>query len=253
MPEFDKPAASPTTRKSSLTSRGSSMSWEEANPSNASTTSTALTVDSSESAAALASRKSSAALREQIAKAKAARRAASRQVSASGPVGGDEVPVVPTDTSFDFGLSSDPFGLHRDAQSRGKIIQARVQGARASGRLNIAALGLREIPADVKNMYEMESIGKYDGSWAESVDLTRFVAADNEIEMLEEALFPDQEPQELAEDEEGRGNIFGGLETLDLHGNMLISLPMGLRRLQMLTSLNLVRFPNLFGGLLPAC
>lgn len=59
--------------------------------------------------------------------------------------------------------------------------------------------------------------------------------------MIEEALFPDVEPNEVTDDEDGRGNIFGGLETLDLHGNMLISLPMGLRRLQMLTSLNLVR------------
>ncbi len=242
-PELAKAAATPTTtRKSSLASHRSSTSWEETNPSNASTASTALTVDSSESAAAAStSRKSSAALREQIAKAKAARRAVSRQISEADPGGNDEVPVIPTDTSFDFGLAADPFGQHRDDEARDKIIQARIQGARTSGRLNIAALGLRDIPAEVANMYEMESIGKYDSTWAESVDLSRFVAADNEIEMIEEALFPDVEPNEVTDDEDGRGNIFGGLETLDLHGNMLISLPMGLRRLQMLTSLNLVR------------
>lgn len=32
-----------------------------------------------------------------------------------------------------------------------------------------------------------------------------------------------------------------GLETLDLHGNVLIALPLGLRRLELLTTLNLVR------------
>ncbi len=101
-------------------------------------------------------------------------------------------------------------------------------------------MGLREIPADVMNMYELESIGRQDGTWAESVDLTRFVAADNELEMIQDAIFPDKEPQDMANDEDGRGNIFGGLETLDLHGNMLISVPMGLRRLHLLTSLNLV-------------
>ncbi len=31
-----------------------------------------------------------------------------------------------------------------------------------------------------------------------------------------------------------------GLETLDLHGNVLIALPLGLRRLELLTTLNLV-------------
>lgn len=89
-------------------------------------------------------------------------------------------------------------------------------------------------------MYNLESIGGDDGAWAESVDLTRFVAADNELEMIEDSIFPDSDPQDMADDEDSQGNIFGGLETLDLHGNMLIALPMGLRRLPQLTSLNLV-------------
>ncbi len=121
------------------------------------------------------------------------------------------------------------------------MIKARVAAARGSGRLNIAALNLREIPAEVMSMYDADAMGTYDGSWAETVDLTRFVAADNEIELIDDSIFPDMSMEEAAEQEDGKGNIFGGLETLDLHGNMLISLPMGLRRLQMLTSLNLVR------------
>ncbi|KAK7705852.1 hypothetical protein SLS64_007800 [Diaporthe eres] len=150
-----------------------------------------------------------------------------------------ESPVVPTDDTFDFGLSEDPFNLNRDANSTSKIVKSRVATARSSGRLNIAALGLKEIPKEVLDMYSLESIGKYDGSWAESVDLTRFVAADNELEMIDESVFPDVDPEELAEDEDAQGSIFAGLETLDLHGNVLIALPAGLRRLTLLTSLNL--------------
>lgn len=148
--------------------------------------------------------------------------------------------MVPTDDTFDFGLSDDPFNLNRDANSTSRIVKSRVTTARASGRLDIAALGLKEIPKEVLDMYNLESIGKYDGSWAESVDLTRFVAADNEMEMIDDSVFPDIDPEELAEDEDAQGNIFAGLETLDLHGNVLIALPAGLRRLTLLTSLNLV-------------
>lgn len=241
--------SSAAPRKDSLASRGSSTSYEDAQPSGASTLST----DSTESAAMANSRKSSSALREQIAKAKAARRAAAQQVaklekegsvhsSAAAPTSenefdqSDEPTVVPTDRTFDFGLHADPFGQSRNDQAPAKVIRARIEGARASGRLNIAAMGLREIPKDVMDMYKTQSASV---SWAESVDLTRFVAADNEIEMIEDSIFPDVDVEEMADNDEGDFNIFGGLETLDLHGNMLICLPLGLRRLQMLTSLNL--------------
>ncbi|KAJ0109722.1 hypothetical protein J7T55_004271 [Diaporthe amygdali] len=189
-------------------------------------------------------KKSSAALRDQIARAKAAKRSAATQKAPVADEPGQtatwgESPVVPTDDTFDFGLSDDPFNLNRDANSTSKIVKSRVTTARTSGRLNIAALSLKEIPKEVLDMYSLESIGKHDGSWAESVDLTRFVAADNELEMIDESVFPDIDPEELAEDEDAQGSIFAGLETLDLHGNMLIALPAGLRRLTLLTSLNL--------------
>ncbi|CAK7205593.1 hypothetical protein SEUCBS139899_008371 [Sporothrix eucalyptigena] len=258
-------SATPTaTRKGSFASRASSMSYEDtgtSNASNASTVSTALSIDSADSrgqSPVANSRKSSAALREQIAKAKAARRVASQQgagdksalASSSSPLSTsaatfsssfddalDAAPVIPTDTTFDFGL--DPFNQNRNVETQAKVVLARVAVARTSGRLNIAALNLREIPAEVMGMYDADAMGTYDGSWAETVDLTRFVAADNEIELIDESVFPDQTLEELAEVEDSKGNIFGGLETLDLHGNMLISLPMGLRRLPVLTSLNL--------------
>ncbi|KAK3942680.1 hypothetical protein QBC46DRAFT_256043 [Diplogelasinospora grovesii] len=237
------PTAETPRKTSSASQRSSATSCEGTNPSSASIASgsTAITTDSSEPTPAQAYRKSSAALREQIAKAKAARKAAAREVSASNagfPV--DESPLVPTDTTFDFGLATDPFGQRRDDGSQTKILQGRLESARTSGRLNIAAMGLREIPAEVMKMYSFDS-GRQDGSWAESVDLTRFVAADNELEMINDSIFPDVDPQDVVneDDDESQGNIFAGLETLDLHGNMLIALPMGLRRLKLLTSLNL--------------
>lgn len=231
-----------TPRKVSSASRGSSAtSGEGTNPSSASiaSASTAITADSVDTTPQ-SSKKSSAALREQIAKAKAAKRAASQQASSSAPLfEAPEPPIIPTDNTFDFGLANDPFNQRRDDQSQTKMLKGRLETARTSGRLNIAAMGLREIPTDVMNMYSFESDGKTGAAWAESVDLTRFVAADNELEMISDSVFPDVDLCDFADDEDSQGNIFAGLETLDLHGNMLIALPMGLRRLPLLTSLNL--------------
>ena len=92
-------------------------------------------------------------------------------------------------------------------------------------------------------MYDLESIGTFDGSWAESVDLTRLVAADNELEELDDFIFPDSEPSSFDEAQAAQGNIFAGLETLDMHGNLLVNVPLGFRRLTCLTSLNLVCIP----------
>ncbi|CAK7219790.1 hypothetical protein SBRCBS47491_003970 [Sporothrix bragantina] len=267
------PATPTATRKASLASRASSVSYEDtatSNASNASTASTALSSDPADSrgqSPVANSRKSSAALREQIARAKAARRMASQQdsgenravssplspqgaVAASfstnfGDDGLDIAPVIPTDTTFDFGL--DPFNQNRNGETQAKVVLGRVATARTSGRLNIAALNLREIPPEVMRMYDADAMGTYDGSWAETVDLTRFVAADNEIEMIDDSVFPDQTLEELAEMEDSKGNIFGGLETLDLHGNMLISLPMEV--ISQITSLRDLKLGgNLFYG-----
>ncbi|GJC89009.1 leucine-rich repeat-containing protein 40 [Colletotrichum liriopes] len=206
-----------------------------------------------------AAKKSSNALREQIAKARAAKRAADRQAAeaaaaptpepvAEAPSSQIEPSIVPEDAGFEFGIAvttdafintSDPFNTKRSETSQKKVIQQRLAAGRSSGRLNIAAMGLKEIPVEVLKMYDMESMGTYDGSWAETVDLTRFVAADNELETIEDTIFPDVTAEEMALDEDSNGNIFGGLEAMDLHGNSLISLPMGLRQLPLLTSLNL--------------
>ncbi|PKS10950.1 hypothetical protein jhhlp_002709 [Lomentospora prolificans] len=187
------------------------------------------------------SRKSSAALREQIAKARAA---AKKPVAIEPDVVEHEVsqPATVVHDGFDFGLeplTDDPFNLNRSDKSQTKVLQQRAEAGRTSGRLNIAALGLKEMPEEVMKMYDLESVGNYGGNWAESMDLTRLVAADNEFEVIDDAVFPDVEPEALADIEDGAGNIFGGLEMIDLHGNKLVSLPMGLRQLRMLTSLNL--------------
>lgn len=213
------------------------------------------------------SRKSSAALREQIARAKAAKREAMRQVSQanaveendgpvetseneeksaatdSAPVDAEPQPVIESfETQDVIGMegSDDPFNQNRSEKAKTAVLRQRLESARTTGRLNIAAMGLDKIPAEVLGMYDLESIGRADGAWAESVDLTRLVAADNVLESIDDDVFPDYDPHEAPEQEDGRGSIFGGLETLDLHGNMLVSIPMGFRRLYHLTSLNLV-------------
>ena len=238
-------------RKGSLASRGSSVASYEgtsiSSPSIASA-STGTTADST-TEPGQAYKKTSAALREQIAKARAAKRAVAGPASGPGTVAEEPSTLVPNDSGFDFGIANDPFNQHRDDKSQAKILRTRLETARTSGRLNIAAMALREIPEEVLNMYNLESIGSGGGSWAESVDLSRFVAADNELEMISDAVFPDVDPREMAEDdEESQGNIFAGLETLDLHGNILVGLPMGLRRLALLTSLNLVCIHSLGKG-----
>lgn len=177
------------------------------------------------------------ALRDQIAKAKAAKRAAATKMATDTGLKGQEVPVIPSGT-FDFGLAGDPFNQQVGQNSSKGILRKRIDAARSDGRLNIAAMGFKEIPQEVMNMYNLDAIE--DGSWAETVDLKRFVAAGNELEVIHDDIFPDIDPREHMDDEDAKGNQFGGLETLDLHGNVLIVLPLGLRRLEMLTTLNLV-------------
>lgn len=86
-------------------------------------------------------------------------------------------------------------------------------------------------------MYDFDPDSSTD--WYESVDLVKVIAADNELAELPDSAFPDVELEEIDLDVNEKGNQFGGLEVLDLHGNLLRSLPMGLRRLHRLHSLNL--------------
>lgn len=130
----------------------------------------------------------------------------------------------------------DPFNQLPKEKNKGLLLK-RVEAARTSGNLNIAAMGLKEIPNEVMTMYDFDPNSTSD--WYESVDLVKFIAADNELAELPDVAFPDIDPDNFDLDEDERGNQFGGLEVLDLHGNVLTSLPVGLRRLQRLHSLNL--------------
>ncbi|KAL2047602.1 hypothetical protein N7G274_000644 [Stereocaulon virgatum] len=174
-----------------------------------------------ETSTATQSPKSSAALRESIAKAKAARRTASKSLAASSRTSKPSTEDFP-----EIELGRNDAGL----------LRKRIASARTDGRLNIAALGLTEIPREVLNMY---NIGVGDGAWYESVDLVRLIAADNEIKILKDGTFPDDNVASHSADDDYKGNLFGGLETLDFHGNHLRTLPIGLRRLERLTTLNL--------------
>ncbi|KAF2712221.1 L domain-like protein [Pleomassaria siparia CBS 279.74] len=189
---------------------------------------------------------SSSALREQIAKAKeAARRATpARQFGNGTPP--KEVPAVkegdfaiipdPVElASFDFGLD-DPF--NQSSKGSKSLLQRRVNSARGDGRLNIAAMGLTEIPDDVLNMYKYNPDA--DVAWGEVVDLNVIIAADNDIQRISDQVFPDIDP-ESAIDSDDPGPQFGSVHSLDFHGNVLRELPTGLRRLTQLSKLNLSR------------
>ena len=164
---------------------------------------------------------SSAALREAIAKAKAARHKTGQPQN--------------TNTQVIDGFSEVEFG----GNNKG-LLRKRVASARADGRLNIAAMGLKEMPIEVLNMYNTDTIDVGEGAWYESVDLVRLIAADNEFETLGEEVFPDAVAEaDSAMTDDFQGLLFAGLDTLDLHGNHLQMLPLGIRRLQYLTTLNL--------------
>lgn len=192
----------------------------------------------------LAYRKSSAALREQIAQAKAAKRAAF-QSSDGNPSTPDEFPppAASRQQSFSFDANNtDPFGQRKNEPVGKQVLKQRIAAARTTGKLNIAALGLPEMPQEVLDMYKLDSLDGAGGSWAESVDLTRLIAADNEFQTLDDAIFPDVSLEELQQNEDAEPSIFAGLETMDLHGNKLSALPIGFRQLANVTTLNLVRF-----------
>ncbi|KAE8146077.1 hypothetical protein BDV25DRAFT_163210 [Aspergillus avenaceus] len=169
--------------------------------------------------------KSSSALRESIAKAKAARKAAMQTSSPSH---------TSSHSTWDERNVEDPFNQQPKDSDRG-LIQKRIEAGRVSGHLNIAALSLAKLPDEVMTMYDFDVDSSTE--WYESVDLVKLIAADNEFVELPDAAFPDIDPQDSDADE--RGNQFGGLELLDLHGNLLRSLPVGFRRLQRLHTLNL--------------
>ena len=174
--------------------------------------------------------KSSAALRETIAKAKAAKRSASGTKFGNVKGSTSNVDAFP---NIEIGGNSD------------EVLRQRVATARVDGRLNIAAMELTEMPPEVLNMY---SADPGSGAWYESVDLVRLIAADNKFESLDNSNFPDGSARSHDEDDY-QESIFQGLETLDIHGNLLRNLPNGLRNLDRLTNLNVSKNSLTVGSL----
>ncbi|OAP62953.1 hypothetical protein AYL99_02180 [Fonsecaea erecta] len=184
-----------------------------------------ISVVAAEEAQAANTAKSSAALRETIAKAKAAKRKARESAgTANAPLAGP--PGWPSDFAED--------AVSLDGDNKG-LLRKRIQQAVTSGHLNIAAMKLKQIPSEVMKMYEPENSTT---NWAEMVDLIKINAADNELTDLEDEMFPDFAESDLTDDDERRCQ-FGGLETLDLRRNRLQQIPTGLRRLERLQVLNL--------------
>lgn len=177
--------------------------------------------------------KSSSALRESIAKAKAARKAAAETEKSKEK---ERISDNKQGDSWGGMDAKDPFNQVPKG-SNNNVLRKRVEGARSTGTLNIAALSLNEIPKEVTTMYEFDP--ESTSNWFENVDLVKFIAADNELAQISDAVFPDVDMDDFDPDSDEKGPQFGGIETLDLHGNILSSIPLGLRRLQQLRVLNL--------------
>lgn len=149
--------------------------------------------------------------------------------------------AVEEDNLQTFGIDMDPRFMDMQDSAHINIIRKRINMAKTDGKLNISMLCLKEMPAEVLEMYEA---GNDDGgpSWYESVDVTRLNAADNEFTTLPDHIFarPVSADDEAIERDSSTG-IFIGLESIDFHTNQLKQLPLSLGTLSQLTSLNLSR------------
>ena len=168
--------------------------------------------------------KTSAALRETIARAKAARKEAASAIRALG--GNGSLPLQAEGSVADADIL---------AASKEGLLNQRIKSATISGHLNISAMKFSTIPDAVLRMYDSDDLPV---NWSEMVDLSKLNAADNEFESIPDHVFPDWSVDKMADDEE-KSNQFGGLEVLDLHNNLLQEVPSGLRRLGRLTRLDL--------------
>ena len=180
----------------------------------------------------------SQSLREVVAQAKAAHRS---------PAGSRQKALLPRavedDSITGFGTDMDPSTFDVMDSTHINILRKRVNNARVDGRLNIAALCLKEMPSEVLKMYDHDTSENGGPAWYENVDLTRLVAADNEIAELPEDVFPVRGLRSVTggADEDPPSAIFAGLEVMDMHGNLLKALPSNLGNLTRLTTLNLSR------------
>lgn len=173
------------------------------------------TPDSPRSKKAAANKVASQSLRDTIAKARAAHRARAESIAQS--ISGNSTTGAAGNDLDGFNFSTDdPFNqaILGEGGSK-KVLKQRIKSARVEGRLNISNLQLKEIPDDVYKMYDtsaedLEAADTGDGpKWYESVDLVRFVGADNEIEEIGDEMVKQ----------------FGGLSSIDVRGKPPLSTP----------------------------
>ncbi|KAL0086761.1 hypothetical protein F4703DRAFT_1848485 [Phycomyces blakesleeanus] len=104
-------------------------------------------------------------------------------------------------------------------------IQTAIAQAKQSGKLIISNRGLERIPEEVLTMYHVDpnkivvDFTSSADAWYDSVELTKFMASDNQLVVLDERV----------------GEEFGALTLLDLRNNQLQDLPHSLTRLKNLT------------------
>ncbi|GAM88103.1 hypothetical protein ANO11243_061340 [Dothideomycetidae sp. 11243] len=166
--------------------------------------------------------KSSSAFRQAIEKAKAAQK------------------VFDGARKGDFDIEIDPFN-QKTRRDENPLLRKRVDAARMDGKLTLSGMDLDYIPNVVLQMYDSQSMTDSGIAWNEAMDLSIFQAADNNLSSLSEDAFPDVDPEDSYNDENVKVSIFAGVDHMDLRGNTLLALPMGMRHLRRLTSLNLTR------------
>jgi len=126
-------------------------------------------------------------LREQIAKAKAAKNSG----SGLNIMNVGDAMDVPDDNPFN--------QVSSDGPNTG-LLKGRIKSARMDGKLNISSMELKGIPEAVYKMYDSTTETDEDIKWFESVDLSRLNASDNELESISDELVLQ----------------FGGLTTIDV-------------------------------------
>ncbi|CAO3627197.1 unnamed protein product [Cunninghamella echinulata] len=109
-----------------------------------------------------------------------------------------------------------------------------IQKAKSTGKINISNRELDHIPEQIITMYHVDpnsiviDFNSSGDAWYDAVELSKFVASDNEIKVVDDRL----------------GKEFGALTVLDFRNNLLQNLPSTLTLLKQLTvvQLSLNRF-----------
>ncbi|KAG0267925.1 hypothetical protein DFQ27_007907 [Actinomortierella ambigua] len=127
-------------------------------------------------------------------------------------------------SSFDF---DDDYGVNSLGQTQ-KSIKSLIANAKGTGIMNLSNRGLTRVPMEIWGMYNVDpnkivvDFNDSSNAWYNAVDLTRLIATDNQIDLIEDNI------QE-----------FGALTHVDFRNNVLKSLPPAMDQLGCLVVLNL--------------